>query len=432
MPGQVLKKILNGEWVDPATGRAVIVPLTLKQVAIDYNAIKRIEKIASSANLGERLLIVSDENTHQVLGKEVFSLLEASCSCEELVLPCGVLPSGVLPTEQIIQSVQKAAKEKSGIIAVGSGTINDICKYASHLNGQPYIICATAPSMNGYLSANASIVKSGYKASVAAHLPSAVIMDLKIMAAAPKRLIQSGFGDLLCRPTAQADWMMSHLVFGTPYTEAPFLMLKPIELKLHALARKLLEKDLDALHYLCESLLVSGIGMTFAKGSYPASQAEHMIAHTIDMKYGDALPHRYHGEVIAVTTVTMSALQYALTSQPEMCLRPLPSEKEKVAAYFGQELAPSCYREYKEKQCSDEMLDSLNYNLERKWPDIVNSIQKISYAAERIQELAFSVGLDVEGESLGLSHQQYKEVIAFAPYTRSRYTFLDLLLMQKK
>ncbi|MEO0973902.1 MAG: YdeI/OmpD-associated family protein, partial [Pseudomonadota bacterium] len=39
------------------------------------------------------------------------------------------------------------------------------------------------------------------------------------------RLIRAGVGDSICRPTAQTDWLLSHLVLGTPYIEEPFAVL---------------------------------------------------------------------------------------------------------------------------------------------------------------------------------------------------------------
>ena len=101
------------------------------------------------------------------------------------------------------------------LIAVGSGTINDLCKYAAHLDRKPYAVFGTAPSMNGYTSANAAITVNGLKKSLAATMPAGVFLDLAVLAAAPPRMIRSGLGDSLCRPTAQADWLLSHRLTAT-------------------------------------------------------------------------------------------------------------------------------------------------------------------------------------------------------------------------
>ena len=120
-----------------------------------------------------------------------------------------------------------AARVRSAdaLVAVGSGTINDLCKFAAAQDGKPYVVFATAPSMNGYTSMNAAITVDGHKKSLPAATPLAVFMDLEVLAAAPARMIRAGLGDSLCRPTAQADWLLSHHLLGTPYRSAPFAML---------------------------------------------------------------------------------------------------------------------------------------------------------------------------------------------------------------
>src|SRR5690606_17264649 len=100
---------------------------------------------------------------------------------------------------------------------------------------------------------------------------------------APKRLIRSGLGDSLCRTTAQADWLLSHLLFDTPYLTSPFALLEANEALLFDNAKGLMEGDSEAMEHLASTLILSGIGMYLAGGSYPASQAEHMISHTMEM-----------------------------------------------------------------------------------------------------------------------------------------------------
>ena len=114
-----------------------------------------------------------------------------------------------------IDKILHEAKEIDLIVGFGSGTINDLCKISSFKLNIPYIIFASAPSMNGYSSANASILVKGHKKSLPAHLPLAIYCDLNILAAAPERLIKSGIGDSLCFSTCQFDWLLSHLILDS-------------------------------------------------------------------------------------------------------------------------------------------------------------------------------------------------------------------------
>ena len=124
-----------------------------------------------------------------------------------------------------VERLRAAAAASDAIVAVGSGTINDLCKHAAALDRKPYAVFATAPSMNGYTSVNAAITVDGHKKTLAAAAPRGVFVDLEVLARAPVRLIRAGIGDSICRSTAQSDWLLSHFLHGTTYRAAPFALL---------------------------------------------------------------------------------------------------------------------------------------------------------------------------------------------------------------
>jgi glycerol-1-phosphate dehydrogenase [NAD(P)+] len=191
-----------------------------------------------------------------------------------------------------VARIRAATADVDALIAVGSGTINDLCKYAAFQDGKPYAAFGTAPSMNGYTSANAAITVGGLKRSLAARTPAGVFLDLAVLAAAPPRMIHSGLGDSLCRPTAQADWLLSHLLRDTPYRAAPFALLTGDEGALFESAATLLAGDLEAMRRLARTLVLSGLGMCSSGGSYP-SQGEHLISHYIEMMGRPTCPRAF-------------------------------------------------------------------------------------------------------------------------------------------
>ena len=73
----------------------------------------------------------------------------------------------------------------------------------------------------------------------------------------------------------------------------------------------LVRGDLAAMARLARTLVLSGFGMTLCGGSYPASQGEHLISHYVEMMAPE-LPPSFHGEQIAVTTLTMAGLHERL------------------------------------------------------------------------------------------------------------------------
>src|SRR5262249_24561129 len=87
-----------------------------------------------------------------VLGPEVSAGIEAAEA-----------PGGALATVEAVP------------VAVGSGTINDLAKLASHRLGRPYMVVATAASIDGYTAYGASITANGSKQTFDCPAPRAVL-----------------------------------------------------------------------------------------------------------------------------------------------------------------------------------------------------------------------------------------------------------------
>jgi glycerol-1-phosphate dehydrogenase [NAD(P)+] len=367
---------------------------------------------------GKQLLIVCDTSTHAALGAKLMQ--ELTPFAPNLL----ILEDRPHADDKTIQHIR--AQPYDALIAVGSGTISDLCKYASYLDKKPYVVFPTAPSMNGYLSANASITVNGHKQSLAAHLPNGVFCDLGVLAAAPRRLIRSGLGDSLCRCTAQADWLLSHLLLNTPYTSLPFELLMTYESELFVHADKLISGDMHVVELLIKTLLISGLGMVIAKGSYPASEGEHLIAHTMEMKYGNALPETYHGEQIGVTTLSMAQIQEELLSR-KLYLYKHDKWEAAIAAYFGASLAESVTKSSWNKYLLYDRYDEINERLKTNESDIRDTIREIIVPEATLREVLIKAGAPTTASELGWNRRDYKLAIPHARFIRDRFTFLDLL-----
>lgn len=277
------------------------------QVLVRPKANQQVQPFLKRHYPGTKYIIVADENTAPLTS---FS-------------PDIILPGDSKAYIETARNLAIQAKNAELMIAIGSGTVNDLVKYAAHLQHIPYITIGTAPSMNGYASGNASLIENGIKTSFAAKPPVAIFLDTEILAAAPMRLIQSGFGDVICRSTAQADWLLSHIMKGTEYQVKVFDWQFSRENRLLEHSTKLLKRDIQAVQILAEWLVISGLAMLICNGSYPASQGEHAIAHVMETLHDTST---YHGEQIAVTTLTMAEIQ-------EQCLAQLsPDIKKQIQA----------------------------------------------------------------------------------------------------
>ena len=99
------------------------------------------------------ILLVADTNTYAACGREVEGLLGRLVASRHVFEGEGV----VIPDEASVEAIEgKLTPDTDLIVGVGSGVINDLCKFVGHKHTLPYIIVATAPSMDGYASAGAA------------------------------------------------------------------------------------------------------------------------------------------------------------------------------------------------------------------------------------------------------------------------------------
>ena len=414
-----LGRLMAGEFADP-DGGPVLDPLTAV-VAIEDSLAGTEAELVAGLGLGGRLAVVCDDNTHRVLGARLADALAAIATISVVRLPGRPHADG-----ETVAALRRETAACDALIAVGSGSINDLCKYAAALDNKPYAVFATAPSMNGYTSVNAAITIDGHKKSIQAAAAAGVFMDLEVLAAAPPRMIRSGLGDSLCRPTAQADWLLAHMLHGEPYREAPFALLAEDEATLFDGSAALMRGDLDVMRALARVLTLSGFGMTIAQGSQPASQGEHLIGHYAEMRADPAWPPSFHGEQIGVATLTMARLQERMLADGPPRLAACTADEASVIDHFGRDLGAACWAEFRLKRLDEEAARTLNGRLESSWDAIAARIAAISLPAARLEDVLGRAGAAICPRDLGWPDDFYDGAVRHAREIRNRYTFLDL------
>jgi glycerol-1-phosphate dehydrogenase [NAD(P)+] len=280
--------------------------------------------------------------------------------------------------------------------------------------------------MNGYTSPSAAITVEGLKKSLPAVAPVGVFLDLTVLAAAPARLIRAGLGDSLCRPTAQADWLLAHLVRGEPYREAPFALLAEDEPGLLADSEALVRGDRAAVARLARTLILSGFGMAICGGSYPASQAEHLVSHYADMLASPEWPPSFHGEQVGVATLAVAALQEDILGEPAPRIGPTRADEAALVRHFGPALGPACWRELSRKRLDAVAADALTRRLAEDWEKIRGHLLPVTRTAEELRAALARAGAPVTSEALGWPRAFLREAVLHAREIRSRWTFLDL------
>ncbi|MCF0104645.1 MAG: iron-containing alcohol dehydrogenase, partial [Eggerthellaceae bacterium] len=152
------------------------------------------------------------------------------------------------------------------------------------LNSLPYIIVATAPSMDGYTSATSSMIYKSMKKSIPSKAPNVIIGDVDIMKSCPKKMIKSGLGDILAKYSSVCDWRLGNLINGEYFCNEVAQIVRDSVKKCVDIADKLLDCDEDAIASVFEGLVHSGLAMNYVGLSRPASSVEHYFSHFWEMR----------------------------------------------------------------------------------------------------------------------------------------------------
>lgn len=276
---------------------------TIKYVYIERDACRHLTDICKNYN---NILIVADENTFMASGKRV----EAALNGKEYKRVIFSGKSVVIPNEDAIERVRSELNGVDLIIGVGSGVMQDLCKYVAHFASIPYMIVATAPSMDGYASSGAAMILKGMKDTVPASLPYAILADTQVLKNAPMEMIKAGYGDIIGKYSALNDWKLSTAVNGEYFCQYIYDVTYDMILKTLDTAKGLLERDEDSVKTLTEALMIVGIMMSFATSSRPASGSEHHLSHFFEIT-GIINGEEYfpHGIDVVYSTVITSKIR---------------------------------------------------------------------------------------------------------------------------
>ena len=254
------------------------------------------------------IFLVADNYTYEAAGRQVEQLLDqAGLSYHKRVFQT---ETPLVPNEYALGSVLAAMTSQDDmLLAVGSGTLNDVTKYVSARTGVPYVIAATAPSMDGYASTVAPTILDGFKTTLPAVYPAAIVADVDILKDAPMPMLTAGFGDIIGKFTSLADWRLSHQLNGEYYCPEVAGVIEAAVETCAANAQALAQREPQAIQAVTEALILSGLAMGMVGVSRPASGAEHQMAHYWEM---DALrrgeEHPLHGNAVGVGTVLAASL----------------------------------------------------------------------------------------------------------------------------
>jgi glycerol-1-phosphate dehydrogenase [NAD(P)+] len=376
-----------------------------------------------------RFLLVADENTYAALGRRAEAALRAT-GWE--VRNATLSGEHILPDEhRVIEVLSEARGEVWVYVAVGSGTITDITRYASYCSRNPFVSLPTAPSVDAYSTGGAAVILNGVKRTVPAHPPVAVFADLATLCEAPREMIAAGFGDMLGKHTSLADWRLGALLLDEQYDEQVAERAERMLLRCEEHVDQVGRASSDGVRTLMEALLESGLCMLEYGSSRPASGFEHLISHFWDMmrrQQGHAAP--LHGAMVGVGTVLAAQRYEAIRAIPEESVAsrletaPPPNLEDELGRIRGQ-FAPYAESVIGHYQPFFGFLQTnwqrLRVGIAQSWPQILSIANRVP-SPQRLARMLQRASAPDDARSLGLVTADVERALELSHYLRGRFT----------
>ena len=378
--------------------------------------------------------VLFDKNTYEAAGKEVLRILDdQGISYVEYMLPGDHPKPGEWEVGSVIMHFDPSCDL---ILAVGSGVLNDTAKVVSLATGIKNAVVGTAPSMDGYASNSSSMEMNKVKVSLYNHAPRGILLDTEVLAKAPMRMLQAGFGDMIAKYIALCEWRFSHIITGEYYCEEIADLMRTALQRVVDAADRIVTRDPEAIGRIAEGLVLAGIAMAYAEISRPASGLEHYFSHMWEMMALERdKPYDLHGIQVGVgTMLCMKLYRHIRKIQPDRAKAEAHmkafSEKEwesEVYRIFGK-TAPEVLEVEKKAHKNDpaghaERLERILGN----WDEIVRAMDEELPDYEKLRAQMEALGAPVKPSDLGISLQDTLDAFMGSRDIRAKYLTSTLL-----
>ena len=267
-----------------------------RNVLVGHGVLDELGDAVEELYLSGNPLVVTSPSPDELVGDRV----RAQLPSPETVV---VGEAGFEQVQKVIDAAE--AMEAGYLVGLGGGKPIDTAKMASDELGVGFVSVPTAASHDGIVSGRGSIPEGDTRHSVAAEPPLAVVADTEVLADAPWALTTAGCADIISNYTAVADWQLANRLKGVEYSEyAGSLARMTAEMLVDnaGLIRPGLE---ESSWVVVKALVSSGVAMSIAGSSRPASGAEHLFSHQLDrIAPGKAL----HGHQVGVGSIMTAYL----------------------------------------------------------------------------------------------------------------------------
>ncbi|WP_101296311.1 NAD(P)-dependent glycerol-1-phosphate dehydrogenase [Halegenticoccus soli] len=263
-----------------------------RNVLVGHGVLDELGEAVAELYLSGPPFVVTSPTPHQLAGERIAAQFDAE-------------PRTLVVEEASFASVERVVEAARGeeigfLVGLGGGKAVDIAKMASEDLGVGFVSVPTAASHDGIVSGRSSIPEGDTRHSVAADPPLAVVADTEILARAPWELTTAGCADIISNYTAVKDWQLAHRLKNVEYSEYAGALSQMTAEMLVESADSIRPGLEESAWLVVKALVSSGVAMSIAGTSRPASGAEHLFSHQLDrIAPGKAL----HGHQVGVGSI---------------------------------------------------------------------------------------------------------------------------------
>lgn len=270
-----------------------------REIHTGPGVITEIGDVCDNLLSGKSITLVTGNTTKKIAGNQVIEILEDKGYNILVVII-------TTATDDSVEKVIQISNKSDAILAVGGGKVNDVAKVASTINKIPLISIPTTAAHDGLVSPRASIKNEHDNVSKEVDAPFALVADTRIISSAPYKFTAAGFADIISNLTAVEDWKLAYKLINEPFSDsAAALSLMTANLLIDQ-SSNIQPRHPESAGIVVKGLVSSGMAISIARSSRPASGSEHKFSHALDKI---APKPALHGEQCGVGTIMMMYLQ---------------------------------------------------------------------------------------------------------------------------
>ena len=382
----------------------------------------------------KKVYVACDEITYGIAGEKVMNILhDANIDAKAHVFTGGRF----IPNEESLGKLMiDAPRALDLVVAVGTGSINDMCRFFSYQMNVPYAIVATAAPMDGFASSGAALMVDNIKQTIPAQTPLFIIGDTDILCGAPARMISAGLGDLLGKFTCLNDWRISKIINDEYYCDTVVNLVKDCIENVLTNADKAASRDPKVIGDIMEGLVLTGVAMSFVGNSRPAAGCEHHLNHyweAIEIQNGQ-IPVLHGIEVGLAEVVILKMTEFLRESRPDFDAARAKAKQYDQAAWeakmkevYGTASDAIIELEHESKKNEPEGRLKRIDKIEENWDEIVKLMDDYMPTSDRMIEILKSLDAPYFPSQVGFSDEMLYNALVYGKENRARYTMLSMM-----